>query len=168
MTPSVKAIFMAALVCGAGAARVRRAGTRGLGSEGAAASDDEGVADAAAAAAAAARRNKEEYAAAAGNSILEPGSHASAHASRLAAVDASSAQLPLVALEVARGAQGASGKIADVVLGKFKKGVVSKMKGGVNERIIVLSVRIERWPGLLRRVPRPTPPPPPPPPPLSV
>ena len=143
-TSSVKMIFMAALVCGAGAARVRRAGARGLGPEGAAAGD-EGAAGAAAAAAAAARRDEEAYAAAAGNSILEPGSHAWAHASRLAAAEASSAQLPLVALEVARGAQGASKKMDNKVLGKFKKHVVSKKKGGDKERVIVLSVSRAHW-----------------------
>ncbi len=96
-TSSVKMIFVAALVCGASAARARRAGARGLGPEGAAAGG-QGAAGAAAAATAAVRRDEEAYAAAAGNSILEPASQAWAHASRLAAAEASSTQLPLVAL----------------------------------------------------------------------
>ena len=64
---------------------------------------------------------------------------------RLAAAEASSAQLPLVALEVARGAQGASKKMDNKVLGKFKKHVVSKKKGGDKERVIVLSVSRAHW-----------------------
>jgi hypothetical protein len=138
MTPSLHTIFVAALVCCAGAARVLRAG---LGSKGAAPAGDEEEGAAGAAAAAAARGGQQAFAASAGNSVLEPGSPAWA---RTGGAPADSALQPQVALEVAGG--GVMGNDRRYhVLGPFTKATVSKKKKGSDQvRIIAFSVRRER------------------------